>query len=184
MTGRYRRLDIADSIKRKRLTNNIGDFFWANSIPGLAMYFMMLLCAVWALYQIYTTTPVEAFGFFLLWFAAIFSLVSLYTKLIEQKLVCISTANTMEQNKRIIRQFCEGREWDRARGHNQLMVYSTSYNFGMSDLGLVNIDRIFIFNDNKVYFTVILYSERRGTPAALVSYWLMRWRMPRLLKQV
>lgn len=119
----------------------------------------------------------EGIEYYLLFTLSLFSLYVIYRKFSEFRLCKITSRNTLDENKELIKEFFLQKGYELNRNSKKLLVFNSDNGFSSN----YKTSRIFLFDGNDVYFTMIKSNFRMNLPV-LFSHFFVQNEIKKLLK--
>ena len=110
--------------------------------------------------------------YYLFFFMSIFCIYILYRKAKETRLTEILGNSSQDKNKELVNNYCFDLGFDRVRNSKNLIIFNSDKTFGLGSN--YHVSRIFIFKENRVYFTVIQDSYRSNVPVLFTQFILKK----------
>ncbi len=173
-------LNIDESIKLEKLiyTEN-----WLDKIDQIILYlffswgFILPFLIYFNPHRDFEKTGVE---YYLLFVFSVFCGFVIYRKANEKRLIAIESKFNEEKNKEIINEYCQKMGFEKYRNSNKVIIYNTVNLFGVNSN--FKTSRIFLFENKKVYFTIIKENFRLNIPV-LFSQIILKKEIEKLIKK-
>ncbi|CAM3586677.1 hypothetical protein FSS13T_22600 [Flavobacterium saliperosum S13] len=111
---------------------------------------------------------------------SLFCLYVVYRKATEKNLNKIETFNSLEINREIINNYCKQKGYQKQRNSNNILIYIEENPYTLSNS--YHTSRIFLLDNNDVYFTIIKDNFRLNIPV-LISQIILKSDMKKIFKK-
>jgi hypothetical protein len=173
-------LNIKKSIESSKL---VFDEAWIDKFDKWVIY---LLC-IWGFvlpftifFDPYRDTNKTGGEYYIVFFLSLISIYVLYRKATEKMLTEIIAKSDIDKNIELVNNYCSELGFEKYRNSKNLIIYNSESAFGWGSQHQVS--RIFMFKENKVYFTIIKDGFKLNTPV-LFSQFILKNDLTKLLRK-
>ena len=118
--------------------------------------------------------------YYIVFFLSIISTYIFYRKATEKKLTEIIGKSDIDKNKELVNNYCSELGYEKYRNSKILLIYNSENLFGWGSQHQVS--RIFMFKENKIYFTIIKDGFKLNFPV-LFSQFILKNDLLKLLQK-
>ena len=116
--------------------------------------------------------------YYIVFILSLISLYIIYRKATEKNLTEIITKSDLEKNKEIVNNYCSSLGFEKYRYSKNLIIYNSNNAFGWGSNH--HVSRIFIFKENRIYFTMIKDGFKLNAPV-LFSQFILKNDLSKLI---
>ncbi len=171
-------LNVTESIRRKKLifTEDFCDHF--DKIIVYLFFGWGLLLPFLIFLNPHESSEKNNFGYYLIFFLSFFCGYTIYRKATEKKLTEIESKFDLKKNKELINEYCKKMMFESYRNSYNIIIYNSTSSFEFNPN--YKTSRIFLFDDKKIYFTMIKENRRLNIPV-LFSQIILKYNIKKIV---
>ena len=165
-------LDIEESIKCKKLiyTEN-----WFDKIDRFVIYIFFsfgFISPFLVYFDPYRNSKETGIEYYLLFILSVFFGYSFYRKATEKQLTEIKSKFEIEQNRKLINNYCAEKGFEKYRNSINIIIYNSENDLSFNSN--YKISRIFLLDNHSIYITMIKENHKLNIPVLFSQIFLRK----------
>ena len=155
-------INVTESIRSKELifTEDFSDYF--DKIILYLFFGCGFILPFFIYFNPHDSSDKNKFEYYLIFILSVFCGYTIYRKLREKKLTEIESKYDLKKNKELVNEYCKKMGYKNNRNSYNIIIYNSTSSFEFNTN--YETSRIFLFDDKKIYVTMLKENRRLNVP--------------------